>query len=309
MNFCFLLNYLKKLKPVYKHFDISWTKIVDMKDIFLIFLVALFAIAGCSGKKVPLDRKQFIALLIDMHMADGTLTVNDYMENDEKRNYVYYNAIFQKYGITKSDFDSCMSFYSARTALFSQMYDVIIDSLNVRQTNINRIMTELKSRDSINLFPLTDTIRFDSTNRITEVEIDSITPGLYRFSTTIKFDVPDKGKNNRITAFFLSADGKDSLKVRNVNVITDTIKRYYSWSQYADSIYSRLIIRFIDSDNLKKLDERRGQAWETNLFRPYISGETEKRMKSALKPGNTQDEVPVGHISDVRRVKQEIRVQ
>lgn len=280
-----------------------------MKDLFLIFLVALVTIAGCSGKKVPLDKKQFMALLTDMHMADGTLTVNDYMASDEKRNYAYYNAIFQKYGITKNEFDSCMSFYSAQTALFSQMYDVIIDSLNIRQTNINRILAELKARDSVNLFPLTDTIRFDSAHRITEVEIDSITPGLYRFSTTIKFDVPDKGKNNRITAFFLSADGKDSLKVHKVTVITDTVKRYYSWSQYADSSYNRLIIKFVDSDNLKKLDDRRGQAWETNLFRPYISEESERRMKSALKPGRAQDVVPVGRISDARKIKQEIEVR
>lgn len=254
-----------------------------MKDILLIGLIILTVIGGCSRGNVPLSQKQFVALLIDMHMADGTLSVGDYRRNNDKEDYAYYNAVFKKYGITKTDFEKSLSYYQSQTALFSTMYDIVIDSLNARLTEKNRVLADLRVRDSVNLFPVTDTIMLDKATPLSETIIDSIMPGLYKFNMMIKFDVPDKGKNNRITAFFLSEDSKDTLHVHKVGVVPDTIVRLYSWSQYVDSLYNRLVIKFVDSDNLNKLDERKARAWEVNLVHPYVSSETEARLKKALE--------------------------
>lgn len=248
-----------------------------------LFILLLVGFTGCSRKKVPLDEKKFTALLIDLHRTDGTLSVARGLSGlNELKNYAYYNDLFRKYGITRAEFDSCMYYYSANTELFSKMYDVVIDSLNRQMTAVDMILRELKSKDSVNYFPVPDTLVFDSCYTHIVVEIDSLLPGQYKFSTLVQFDTLDKGKNNRITSFFVSRDNLDTLKVRDVTVMTDTIMHTYRWTQYVDSTYDYLVIKFVDADNLDKLKDRKGRAWKMELFKPYIPRETEKRLKQAL---------------------------
>lgn len=260
-------------------------KLFDIKGMWILGSVLLIFIA-CSQKKVPLDRQQFIALLIDMHVADGTLAqTKGYSAENEKKNYAYYNSVFRKYGIDRAEFDSCMRYYSAQTALFSKLYDVVIDSLNKRLTDKNRVLNELRSRDSVNYFPRLDTIVLDTAHPVFTIVVDSLQAGLYRFATTIKFDTLDKGKNNRITAFFLTPDDKDTLHVREVKVLSDTLQHLYNWSQYIDSSYNRLVVKMVDTDKSKKQHFRKGRIWGTTLYRPYISSKTEQRLnKSAVRP-------------------------
>ena len=248
-----------------------------------LFILLLVGFTGCSRKKVPLDEKKFTALLIDLHRTDGTLSVARGLSGlNELKNYAYYNDLFRKYGITRAEFDSCMYYYSANTELFSKMYDVVIDSLNRQMTAVDMILRELKSKDSVNYFPVPDTLVFDSCYTHIVVEIDSLLPGQYKFSTLVQFDTLDKGKNNRITSFFVSRDNLDTLKVRDVTVMTDTIMHTYRWTQYVDSTYDYLVIKFVDADTLDKLKDRKGRAWKMELFKPYIPRETEKRLKQAL---------------------------
>ena len=248
-----------------------------------LLILLLVGFTGCSRKKVPLDEKKFTALLIDLHRTDGTLSVARGLSGlNELKNYAYYNDLFRKYGITRAEFDSCMYYYSANTELFSKMYDVVIDSLNRQMTAVDMILRELKSKDSVNYFPVPDTLVFDSCYTHIVVEIDSLLPGQYKFSTLVQFDTLDKGKNNRITSFFVSRDNLDTLKVRDVTVMTDTIMHTYRWTQYVDSTYDYLVIKFVDADNLDKLKDRKGRAWKMELFKPYIPRETEKRLKQAL---------------------------
>ncbi len=267
----------------------------------LISLVVLTGLCACS-QKVPLDKDQFTALLIDMHKVDGTLAVNRGLRgNDELKNYSYYNDLFKKYGITRADFDSCMYYYSAQTVQFSKMYDVILDSLNRQLTAVDKVLNLLKANDSLNYFPITDTLRLDT---VYTVNIDSIVPGLYKFNTTLQFDSLSKNRNRRIASYFISADDKDTLRVRDIVVSPDTLKRTYNWSQYADSVYSRLVINYMEvippeqrpktykngkvvkpSKKEKEIDlkEFGGKAWDNQLFRPYISRETENRLKQGLR--------------------------
>ena len=262
---------------------------------------SLLGLSSCHNEKVPLDKEQFTALLIDMHRVDGTLAVNrNKRGGEELKNYAYYNDLFQKYGITKADFDTCMYYYSAQTVLFAKMYDVVIDSLNKQLTQVDKVLHELKANDSVNYFPVLDTIPLDS---IYTVMVDSIVPGLYKFSTSIRFDSVSPEKQRRLAAFFISADNKDTLRVQNITVSLDTVKKNYSWSQYADSVYTRLEIRFMELIPPKKpakiykkgkwvepekekvvdLKAFKGKSWDNRLFRPYISRETEQRLKQSIR--------------------------
>lgn len=273
---------------------------------FSLWLLLAYA---CQKPAVPLDTEQFRSLLIDLHKVDGTLAVNRGMRgNNELKNYAYYNDLFQKYGISRKDFDSCMYYYSAQTNLFSEMYDFVVDSLNKELTLADKVLKDLRVNDSVNYFPriflsdslLSDTLRLDS---VVTVTIDSIVPGLYKFSTTLQFDSISSNRTRYIVSYFVSEDDRDTLWARHISVGLDTIRRSYNWSQYADSLCSRLVIRYMDvlprherlnrsrnrtAKSVKKeqpvdLKAFHGRAWNNQLFRPYTPRGTENRLKQSIR--------------------------
>ena len=274
-----------------------------MRKIWFAGLVCLF-LAGAGGcrEKVPLNREAFSALLLDMHRVDGILAVNrNSRGGGELKNYAYYNDLFRKYGITRAEFDSCMYYYSAQTVEFSKMYDAIIDSLNKQLTAVEIVLNELKANDSVNYFPVPDTLRLDS---VCTVVVDSIVPGLYKFSTTLQFDSVTPSRFRRISSFFVSEDGTDTLRVRDIVVVPDTNRRNYNWSQYADSLCARLVIRYMEEvpveqrprtykngkwmnaskkEKVYDLKDFGGRSWNNQLFRPYTSRESEKRLKQGVR--------------------------
>ncbi len=264
-------------------------------------VLLLSGVYSCR-EKVPLSKEKFTSLLLDMHRVDGTLSVNRSSGGKhDLKNYAYYNYLFRKYGITRAEFDSCMYYYSAQTVAFSKMYDMIIDSLNKQLTAVDMVLNALKANDSVNYFPVSDTIRLDNVYRVV---VDSIVPGLYKFSTTLQFDSVTSVRLRRISSFFLSGNGADTLKIRDIIVVPDTNRRNYNWSQYADSVYSRLVINYMEEipadkrfpsykkGKLVKPDKKEkvydlkdfgGKSWNNQLFRPYISRETEKRLKQGIR--------------------------
>lgn len=273
---------------------------------FSLWLLLAYA---CQKPTVPLDTEQFRSLLIDLHKVDGTLAVNRGMRgNNELKNYAYYNDLFQKYGISREDFDTCMYYYSAQTNLFSEMYDFVVDSLNKELTLADKVLKDLRVNDSVNYFPrillsdslLSDTLRLDS---VVTVTIDSIVPGLYKFSTTLQFDSISSNRTRYIVSYFVSEDDRDTLWARHISVGLDTIRRSYNWSQYADSLCSRLVIRYMDvlprherlnrsrnrtAKSVKKeqpmdLKAFHGRAWNNQLFRPYTPRGTENRLKQSIR--------------------------
>lgn len=273
---------------------------------FSLWLLLAYA---CQKQTVPLDTEQFRSLLIDLHKVDGTLAVNRGMRgNSELKNYAYYNNLFQKYGISREDFDSCMYYYSAQTNLFSEIYDFVVDSLNKELTLADKVLKDLRANDSVNYFPRmfladslpSDTLRLDS---VVTVTIDSIVPGLYKFSTTLQFDSLSSNRTRYIVSYFVSEDNRDTLWARHISVGLDTLRRSYNWSQYADSLCSRLIIRYMDvlprHERLNRSRNRtakpvkkeqpvdlkafHGRAWNNLLFRPYTARETENRLKQSIR--------------------------
>lgn len=286
-----------------------------MKHIIWVFMIAVSVVA-CT-KKVALNKDQFTALLIDMHMADGVLNVANPEHRGEKESYLYYNDLFKKYGITRSDFDSCLNYYSKNFSAFNRIYDAVIDTLNRRQTQKMRILSQFTKNDTVNLFAgytmvvtdtirpdstnpkapkkdsviheerlvMADTVHFDKRNQFVLVEVDSIVPGMYNFYTSLKWNRRILGRRTYIQSYFLSA-GNDTLKVRDISVSTyDSVRmRDYTWSHYVkDSIYTRLVVKIVASDIDKrakiKTKEIDGWVTKTRLNRVYVGDNRKKQLE------------------------------
>lgn len=287
-----------------------------MKHVLWVMLIVV-GVTACS--KVALNKDEFTALLIDMHMSDGVLSTSQNYNLNEKDNYMYYNDLFKKYGITRTEFDSCVTYYSGKSALFNKIYDAVIDTLSRRETEQMRVWKQLTVNDSINLFPgytmmvdtsrpdstsgnmgrrstpvyvkrvvKEDTVYFDKQNPYFLVKMDSITPGMYKFSTTLRLNKREQDRRNYIRAYFLS-DNNDTLKVRDVYVQSDTFKHDYHWTHYVvDSIYNQLVVKIIDGEDFSKVKkskvERQGSVWNTQINKTYATPKMQERFKQQYLP-------------------------
>ena len=290
-----------------------------MRYIFCWALLVALGVTACS--RAVLDRDEFTSLLIDMHSADGMLLELDARRDDRQADYKYYNDLFEKYGVTRADFDSCLSYYMRRTKEFDAIYAAVIDTLSHRQTVAMRELNRLTARDTVNLFPgytlvvadtiredslgdgrprrdsvlydtivrLADTVAFDELNPTLLVRVDSIRPGMYKFKTSLKWDKKLPSRRNRIVSYFLSADS-DTLRVRDLWVSADTFKRDYNWSHYvADPKYTRLEVRYVDSEPDKKAKRnatarREGRVWGTVINSPYVTSKEAARYEKQYAP-------------------------
>ena len=70
--------------------------------------------------------------------------------------------------------------------------------------------------------------------------------------------------------------------MREIRLIADTLEHRYQWSQYVDSVYNRLEIRFLEADNLPKLKFRRVMLWDITLFKPYTAPSQVNRLQANL---------------------------
>jgi hypothetical protein len=135
------------------------------------------------------------------------------------------------------------------------------------------------------------------------VVLDSLLPGLYKFSTTLRFDSLVIQRSRRIRSFFLSADEKDTLRVRDIVITPDTNERSYDWMQYADSLHPKLVICYMDiipwdkrpkvlkdkkwvippkNEKVYQLEKMGVISYKNNLFRPYIPSRERSRWEDML---------------------------
>ncbi|MDR0981722.1 MAG: DUF4296 domain-containing protein [Culturomica sp.] len=250
----------------------------------ILIISLLIILIGCSTGKPILDEKRFTSLLIDIHTVDAEMTTLGSTIDKNKNAYTYYNWIYDKYGITSAQFDTCIYYYTSRPELYLRIYETVLDTLNMRLTYQNQELSKLRADDSVNYFTVQDSIFLTKDTLSRTFTVDSLQSGLYTFSVFIKFNQKDDGKDNRITSRFISADNKDTLNVRTLNVPQDTIRsKKYTWSQYVDSVYSRLEVEILKADNMKAIKSRDVVITDLNLIKPYISNKKREQQEQLLK--------------------------
>jgi hypothetical protein len=108
---------------------IDRSRIAGSHIIFLFIGITLL-LSGCGGGqvKVPdytIERDTFIAVLIDIHMADAYLAMkrsaDDVFLKDE-----FYARILRKHQISKKEFDTTVQFYAHHPELYESLYDEIL---------------------------------------------------------------------------------------------------------------------------------------------------------------------------------------
>lgn len=108
------------------------------KLLYILTITILFA--SCADdptkvkiKKKAMEREKFVKILADIHMMDAITNQSGYFRKYEPEDSIdLYSSIFDKYGVSKAEFDSTVSVYSKKPDLYLNLYDDVIFELNFR---------------------------------------------------------------------------------------------------------------------------------------------------------------------------------
>ena len=103
-----------------------------MRASIILFLI-LLALTGCGRNRPGRDLippETLVPLLIDMHLVYSVQTSSTIRDLARKVDSIdSYSYIYEKYQITRVDFDSTIAWYSRHPKHFTDIYDQVIMQL------------------------------------------------------------------------------------------------------------------------------------------------------------------------------------
>lgn len=112
-----------------------------MKSFFLRtgFVVGIFLLLVSCGKEKSsglfgrgvISMRKMAQIVADIHLVEAGVraTYPDRIEGDTKLQ-LYYQEIFEKYGITKSSFERSLEYYQNHPEELNKMYEEVVNLLN-----------------------------------------------------------------------------------------------------------------------------------------------------------------------------------
>lgn len=119
----------------------------------LLLLAAILALS-CTHRRYGdiIPPKKFVNVLVDIHLADGIAVENMSRTNAQLLDSAsLYGSVFKKYDVTRSMFDSTMSFYSEHPDDFQKVYNKVTAKLKRMEDELNarQLEEEKKKREVI----------------------------------------------------------------------------------------------------------------------------------------------------------------
>ena len=127
---------------------------MNFRSLLLLLLIAIILPSSCSKKKRVsgsdyIPQEVLVDVLVDIHLIDG-------ITNDRKyyRKYTFNDSIeimepiFEKYSVTRVQFDSTMMEYSRHPDLLDKVYDEVIMKLNLMLDELDEKQGEEEDEES-----------------------------------------------------------------------------------------------------------------------------------------------------------------
>ncbi len=155
-------------------------------------------------------KKEFMSFLLDLHRTDGVLitaNLDDYNLEDHAIES-YYNYILRKHNLNYMDFRRTLDYYMEDLDKFTDMYNIIIDSLKQQMFVLDSLQRQKLSKK--NLWPgkTVYLIPFqDNSEDSIPFEIKDPEPGIYELGANIKVFSDDQTSNLGIKMMVEYEDG------------------------------------------------------------------------------------------------------
>lgn len=95
-------------------------------------------VEGQRVKPAPEDlipQETMTQMLIDMHLIEGARSGTRVL-GDSASVDAYYDGLWRKYDVTQEQYDSSFRYYTQHPVEMMEMYDIVIDSLRLREIKI-----------------------------------------------------------------------------------------------------------------------------------------------------------------------------
>lgn len=106
----------------------------------LVWLITSLFISSCKNRPGNvLSQKEMENLLVEVHILEGSLRAKGYYHYDQNdKMNPYYAELFNKYDITRVEFDSCLSWYTRHPKQFERIYANVITRIETLRGDIER---------------------------------------------------------------------------------------------------------------------------------------------------------------------------
>lgn len=122
-----------------------------MKQITALLITIL--LFSCNTNKTPdyvIPQDDMVNIIIDMHLADGLFTISDIRKKVARADSInYYDAIFDRYGYTRHDFDTSVFYYSKNINEYDKIYEDVLNKLNQMETELKEKNTEEEKSEKL----------------------------------------------------------------------------------------------------------------------------------------------------------------
>lgn len=203
-----------------------------------LFLIVTVVFSACSNRPDGvMSQREMKTLLTDLHVLESMLMRDVKLAGDDRKQAYYYNSLFQKYSITKADFDSSLVYYTKRPKQFERIYAGVLLNLKEMEKDARNGRFERLLPDSIRLKPefyyltaLDSAYRFTSDSTRTRlafavVDPDLLTKDIYHLRFRLRREPADSSEGAYAALRIHYADGKvDSIWHKTVN---DSVLRRY----------------------------------------------------------------------------------
>lgn len=247
----------------------------------LLLIIGLFSCDNNQKNKPVLNRKQFMNMLLDIHLADGTLAAeNIYRSGENYRPSYYYNSLYKKYKITQPQWDSCVAYYAKNTEDFTKIYDKIIDSLNRLETKYRIRIKEAKmEQDTVNLWTRKRNWRIPrdgSPDFYFSIPVSQ--KGIYTITASVKIYDNDQNKEPKMEAYFWKMDSLGVVKKVDFTPVLlqkdSVFKTYKLQLEYPDSTYKFLRGNLFATNNKFSQFTQHYEIRNIKIYNPEIKPDT-----------------------------------
>lgn len=108
----------------------------------LFIIIVIFFMVGCSdhnsNKECVIPPDQMVDILVDIHVADGTMAIKKF--NVKKHVYQiegYYQHIYDKHGYSRVLIDSAIGYYTQHPHEYDKIYDEVLEKLSKIESSLD----------------------------------------------------------------------------------------------------------------------------------------------------------------------------
>lgn len=107
---------------------------------FLFIILCYICFIACSKDKtaLPIESDKMVDILVDVHLAEAAMQESTLMNKDSVGR-VYYQKIFNLYGITEADFNKSMFLIRQNPEKLEAIYKEVIETLDKKETEIRNM--------------------------------------------------------------------------------------------------------------------------------------------------------------------------